>query len=488
MKRAIILLLTLCLAVTAPHAADAARKKKAAQPQPDRSATLVVDAYTGAILSQKNADAPRYPASLTKMMTLYMTFDALKNGQLRKNDRMDVSARASAQSPSKLNLRPGGSLRVEDGILALVTKSANDAAVVMAEAIGGSESHFASMMTQKARELGMSNTRFVNASGLHNPAQVTTARDMATLGLALLRDFPNEYRYFSTASFSYAGAVHQNHNHLMKTYDGMDGIKTGFIYASGYNLVASAKRGNHRLIGVVFGGNTAQGRNKTMADILDDGFESFSGNRTNIAAATTASTASAARPATIAPAPSDARSNASNTTQSKKRESANSQAQKSDRQPAGNEADEKEGQSIANREEEKSFGQKVVASHQSKNQENGKEKVSAAEALTMGQLRLDHVSNKPAELPTAVDQGDADIESWTVQIGAFSNHEASVNALQNAQKNLSHVIAQRSKPVVAPLMTKKGIVYRARFRNLSRSQATETCQKLKDGCLILSSE
>ncbi len=479
MKRAIILLLTLCLAVSAPHAADAARKKKAAQPQPDRSATLVVDAYTGAILSQKNADAPRYPASLTKMMTLYMTFDALKNGQLRKNDRMDVSARASAQSPSKLNLRPGGSLRVEDGILALVTKSANDAAVVLAEAIGGSESHFASMMTQKARELGMSNTRFVNASGLHNPAQMTTARDMATLGLALLRDFPNEYKYFSTASFSYAGAVHQNHNHLMKTYDGMDGIKTGFIYASGYNLVASAKRGNHRLIGVVFGGNTAQGRNKTMADILDDGFASFSAP-TTFAAATAAGTASAARPAAVASTQSYANN--------KKSDNTNVQTQKSDRQPARSEAEEKEIQNGTNNGEEKSFGQKVIASHQSKKQENGEEKASAAEALTMGQMRLEQVSGKQAELPLAVDQGDADIESWSVQIGAFSNHQASVNALQNAQQNLPHTIAQRGKPVVAPLMTKNGIVYRARFRNLSRAQATETCQKLKDGCLILSSD
>lgn len=465
MKRTIILLMTLCLFVTAPHIADAARKKKAAKPQPDRTATMVIDAYTGAVLSQKNADAQRYPASLTKMMTLYMTFEAIRNGKLSKNDRMDVSARAASQSPSKLNVRPGGSLRVEDAILGLVTKSANDAAVVLAEEIGGSESHFGTMMTQKAKQLGMNNTRFVNASGLHNPAQVTTARDMATLGLALLRDFPNEYRYFSTKNFSYAGVTHSNHNHLMKTYQGMDGIKTGFIYASGYNLVASAKRGNRRLVGVVFGGNTAAARNKTMAGILDKGFETpANGATTNIASAT----------AQVS------------TPQVKKTETKTAAA------PVKAETPKNQNKHIASDYARQSFSEKVVTAGQKQapmatNAKDPAAPVPVAQALTG--LTVGKIDpSQPA--PLLSDQGDAAdyIDGWTVQIGAFSEHGASVLALQRAQKNLPSAIAQRGKPVVAPLMTQRGIVYRARFRNLSREQATETCQKLKDGCLILANE
>jgi D-alanyl-D-alanine carboxypeptidase len=241
----------------------------------DRSASysdIVIDAETGRILHATNPDSLRHPASLTKMMTLYLTFQALESGRLQLNQSFPVSSNAAEQSPSKLGLRPGQRIRVEDAILGLVTESANDAAVVLAEGLGGSEDAFGEMMTQQAHALGMTHSHFENPSGLPNPDQVTTARDMAVLGHALIYHFPQYYPYFSHDSFTYAGLYHHNHNHLMDRYDGMDGIKTGYIRASGFNLVASAKRGGTRLIGVVFGGHSAVARDNQMAVLLDQAF------------------------------------------------------------------------------------------------------------------------------------------------------------------------------------------------------------------------
>lgn len=263
------------------HAAEAGNKKKShanrqANAGPvvqQKYSALVIDATSGKIIRQENADAIRHPASLTKMMTLYMTFAALERGQLTLNQRLFVSPQAASQSPSKLGLRPGDRLRVEDAILGLVTQSANDAAVVLAESQGGSEARFAQMMTSTAQKLGMTNTVFKNASGLPNKQQVTTARDMAKLALALLRHYPQYYQYFSTPAFEYAGEVHYNHNRLMARFEGMDGIKTGFINASGFNLVASAVRDGHRLVGVVFGGRTAALRDNQMEKLMTASFD-----------------------------------------------------------------------------------------------------------------------------------------------------------------------------------------------------------------------
>ncbi len=248
----------------------------------DRTASyadIVIDADTGQILHATNPDSLRHPASLTKMMTLYVTFQAIESGKLSLNNTLPISANASEQSPSKLGLRRGQRIRVEDAILGLVTESANDAAVVLAEWMGGSESGFGQLMTRQARALGMSRTRFDNPSGLPDEQQVTTARDMAILGSALIHHYPQYYTYFSHDSFYYAGINHHNHNHLMERYDGMDGIKTGYIRASGFNLVASAKRGNTRLIGVVFGGHSATARDNQMAQLLDDTFQRLKSGR-----------------------------------------------------------------------------------------------------------------------------------------------------------------------------------------------------------------
>jgi len=237
-------------------------------------ASFVIDSKTGKVLHSVNADTRNYPASLTKMMTLFMLFEALEQKKVTMNTKMRVSRRATWQPPSRLGLKAGSSIRVEDAIYALVTKSANDVATVVAEALGGTEWEFAKKMTKRAQQLGMTRTNFRNASGLPNRRQLSTARDMSKLGLALWDKFPNYYHYFKTQKWSYKGRTYGNHNKLMKKYDGMDGIKTGYIRASGFNLVTSVNRGGHRLVGVVFGGKTANKRNAIMERILDKSFTS----------------------------------------------------------------------------------------------------------------------------------------------------------------------------------------------------------------------
>lgn len=236
-------------------------------------ASIVIDAETGAVLFEQNADQRNYPASLTKMMTLYLVFDALERHQLTLKQPIAVSRRAAGQAPSRLGLATGQTITVEQAILALVTKSANDAATAVAEAIGGTEIRFAELMTQRARRLGMKFTTFRNASGLPDRGQVTTARDMVTLSRALWRDFPQYYPYFSRERFTYRGRVIANHNQLLRSYAGADGIKTGYIRASGYNLAASASRNGRRVIGVILGGKSPAQRNQRMAALFDRGFE-----------------------------------------------------------------------------------------------------------------------------------------------------------------------------------------------------------------------
>jgi D-alanyl-D-alanine carboxypeptidase len=244
----------------------------------EKNASMVIDADTGEVLHASNVDSRTYPASLTKMMTLYLLFDDLESGKVHLSDRMPVSKHAAVQAPSKLGLMPKHSVTLEDAMLGLVTKSANDAAVVIAEYLAGSEPAFAQRMTRKAHELGMNKTTFKNANGLPNAEQMTTARDMATLARALIHNHAKHYHYFSTREFTYKGQVIPNHNHLLDSYDGADGIKTGYIDASGFNLVASAKRDGRRLIGVVFGGQTAGARDRLMARLLDAGFERTPGS------------------------------------------------------------------------------------------------------------------------------------------------------------------------------------------------------------------
>ncbi|WP_091739166.1 D-alanyl-D-alanine carboxypeptidase [Phenylobacterium immobile] len=239
-------------------------------------AAIVVDAKTGEVLYAKHADDPRYPASITKIMTLYLTFEALSSGKLKTTDRVVFSPRAAAASPSKLGVRPGESISVSEAMQALAIKSANDAAVAMAEKIGGSEARFAAMMTLRAQELGMQNTHFANPHGLPDSRQLTTARDIAILSRAVMRDYPQYYHLFNQRSFTFRGQTMTNHNRLLGRMPGVDGLKTGFTNASGFNLAVSAVRDNRRLIGVVMGGPTTAQRDQNAEDLLLTGFDVMS--------------------------------------------------------------------------------------------------------------------------------------------------------------------------------------------------------------------
>ena len=241
--------------------------------------TMVIDANSGAVLEATNPDAPRHPASLTKMMTLYLLFERLQQGKLTLASRLPVSAHAAAQAPSKLGLKPGDSISVEHAIDAIVTKSANDIAVVIAEAIGGDEPSFARMMTAKARQLGMMHTFYHNASGLPDEAQITTARDQSVIGRALRDRFPQYYHFFSTKAFAFRGRTIRGHNHLLSRVDGVDGLKTGYIRESGFNIVTSVHRGNHYLIAVMFGGRTTPARDAHVAQLIAENFPRTVGTR-----------------------------------------------------------------------------------------------------------------------------------------------------------------------------------------------------------------
>ncbi|WP_194303198.1 D-alanyl-D-alanine carboxypeptidase family protein [Acetobacter estunensis] len=238
-----------------------------------RISAFVTDARSGAVMAQINPDLQRYPASLTKLMTLYMTFNALRSGQISLDQAVPVSVRAATREPSKLGLVPGSYITVEQAILGLVTKSANDAACALGELVGGDEDRFAAMMTAQAHALGMSSTTFRNASGLPNPDQVTTARDLATLGRHLINDFPEDYHYFSVPLFYFHGREIPNHNPMLRFYPGADGMKTGYTAQAGLNLVSSAARDNVRLVGVVMGARSNAERTRTMAALLDQGFQ-----------------------------------------------------------------------------------------------------------------------------------------------------------------------------------------------------------------------
>lgn len=243
------------------------------QPAQAKYASFIINENTKRVYYTANADTRNYPASLTKIMTLYMIFDALKTKKISMNTKFKVSRRATRQPPSKLNLSAGSSISVKHAILALITKSANDVATVVAENLGKSERNFARLMTKKAKKLGMKRTTFKNASGLPNRGQLSTARDMATLGMAIRKNHSVFFKLFKTKSFIYKGTRYSNHNNLLGSYSGTDGIKTGYTHASGFNLVASVERNGQRIIGVVFGGKKARSRDKHMIKLLNRYFK-----------------------------------------------------------------------------------------------------------------------------------------------------------------------------------------------------------------------
>jgi D-alanyl-D-alanine carboxypeptidase len=249
-------------------------------PRASTYASIVVDVNSGKVLEESNADSPRHPASLTKMMTLYLLFERLEAGKLKLSTELPVSEHAAEQAPSKLELKPGQAIDIDSAIKAIVTKSANDVAVVVAEALGGSEADFAKLMTAKARELGMTQTNYHNASGLPDDRQITTAHDQAILARALQDRFPRYFQYFSTRAFVYRGKAMRNHNHLLGRVNGVNGIKTGYIHDSGFNIVTSVQRGQHRIVAVVFGGPTAGWRDARVRGLIEANIAEASAKRT----------------------------------------------------------------------------------------------------------------------------------------------------------------------------------------------------------------
>ena len=431
---------------------DAYAKKSRGNP---KYASLVMDADTGVILSQRYADKKLHPASLTKMMTLLMVFEALDRGDLRLNDRLRVSKRASQMVPSKLGLRAGSSIKVKDAIYALVTKSANDVAATVAENLGGSEYRFASLMTQRARSIGMNKTRYMNASGLHHRSQISTARDQAKLARYILQRYPHHYRYFSTKNFNYNGKSYRNHNRLMTTYKGMDGFKTGYINASGFNLVASARQSGRRLIGVVFGGRSTKTRNAHMAEILDAGFKKASKIRL---ASTKVPPPPQAKPITKVAAATPEPAYTSLAALEQRASTSNVQSNYT---------------ALTQALEEGRFdeitGQGDVDDMASKRIETG--------LIAMAAHSGDKI--EPASGVGSLPHPKDVVGKWSVQIGAFNSRLATDEALKKAILGLPKEFHQKP-PLSVPLKTTDGIIFRARIGGLSEDEAFKACTYFAD--------
>lgn len=467
----LVLTTVLAIGVAASPALAAQKKKSSGSASNNRYASIVMDAETGQILSQSNPDKQLYPASLTKVMTLLLTFEAIENGQLSLRDRVPMTQRAVNMSPSKIGLPLGASMRVEDAIYALVTKSANDVAVALGEKIGGSEARFATLMTRKAREIGMNSTRFTNASGWHDPAQVSSARDMAILARYVIYRYPQYYHYFGTKNFTFQGRNYHNHNRLMNEYAGMDGMKTGYVGASGFNLVASAKRGHKRLIGVVFGGRSTASRNAHMASLLDRGFsgQGILPPAAVVAAAKpvapdrraplvpgrkplTDAQLAAARAAIPAVTPAQGLSRSALPTHAQAPAIAAAAVTGTAAPPAIRPAAPAAGTPNS---------------------------ATIASALQNGDLMSEAAGQgdfDPAELTSG--------RPWAIQIGAFTSRVQTDKAIRAAIKALPASLGE-AQPVIVPLKTANGWMFRGRLSGYTKEQAESACARLRE-CLTVS--
>ena len=438
----------LSMALGAPSEASAAKRKSTGAP---KYAALVIEADSGSVLFERYPDAKRYPASLTKMMTLYLLFDELEAGRLSLESDLTVSTQAAGQPPSKLGLTSGSKIDVETAIEALVVKSANDVAVVVAEGVSGSEWKFAQAMTAKARSIGMRNTTFKNASGLPNSTQVTTARDLAVLGQHLVQDHPDYFHYFATREFAWNGRVYSTHNALVKTFDGADGLKTGYTQRSGFNLVTTAKRENTRLIGVVLGGRSVRTRDQHMKEILTTAFADVASKPSLIAALHRETPTPRLKPTLLAELE---RKNAIPTV-------------------AGNEGLRKELTIAA-----ASFGPVggIGKRAESENDVLGA-LIAAADSDDFNEYERVRLS---AMSPTDDMLGEGDFEDlgrWNVQIGAYSSKAMAQKELEAAAIAAGLAHQQRT---VEPMPKGDGqLLYRARFTTLTEADALSTCEKIR---------
>lgn len=454
-----------------------------------RYAALAVDANTGEVLHAEGADEARYPASLTKMMTLYLVFEQLRDRKLRPDSRIVVSEEAASMPPSRLGLEPGTTISVADAIRALVTKSANDVAVAVAEQIAGSEERFAALMTRRARELGMRSTTFRNAHGLPDAGQQTTARDMVRLALRLYDDFPAESRVFATRTFVHAGRTHRNHNTLLGTFAGMEGIKTGYTRASGFNLVASVRRDGRHVVAAVFGGQSASARNARMRVILARALARASPVRTRVRAVPVPVPVARARPPAVAVAPvarpaPEPRLVAPVEPAMPVRRITEAPAPKGDwRTTPRFAANVAGGVSVAS---QLGYGTSPLASGGARTPST-----LEAQAARLRGTTTDHPS-PPAQQPVtdrrvAAAHRRGDVE---IQIGAYAD-ETEARSRLRAALALSPGVLAGAMPVTPVVRVGGRTLYRARFSGLDAAAAASACTALRRhhvDCLVTRSE
>ncbi len=480
---------------------------------PPGVAAIVVDGNSGRTLYSLNENQPRHPASVTKVMTLYLLFEQIEKGRLRLDSPLMISSHAAAQAPSKLGLAPGETIDVESAIKAVVTKSANDIAVAIAENIGGDEDSFAQMMTSKAHSLGMHGTHFANASGLPNPEQITTAHDLAVLGRAIQDRFPRYYRYFSIHSFAYNGAVLRNHNHLLGRVEGMDGIKTGYTQASGFNLLTSVHRDGHHIVAVVLGGKTAGARDRLMANLIEDHIDEGDGARTARAiteetpaeGVELAETAPAAlRPAVVEPQPvarpEPASVDADNTADEEDSASAPRQRraqkialaappappapipapQREDKaRPAYVSGVQKRDDAAATKTDRKSRRAEhatAVAdgstSHAAGGKTNRRETVAATTPSS-----VKHADGERSQMAKG-DLSRPSHSGWMIQLGATDDADKASELLSRARTQ-SRALPANAKGFTEKVQKGRETLYRARFAGLEEQSAETACKMLK---------
>ena len=442
-------------------------------------ASIVVDAATGEVLSASNADTSTYPASLTKMMTLYLLFEAMQDGRVKLTDTITFSKYSAGMAATNLNVDSGDRISVETAILALVVRSANDAAAAIAEHLGGTEAGFARLMTNKAQMLGMTRTTFRNANGLPDPKQRTTARDLATLSVALIRDFPQYYGYFKRTSFKYRGVTYRGHNKLLKSFAGYDGIKTGYIRASGFNLASSAERDGRRLVVVVLGGTSPSMRDRKVADLLTQGFKTQRGTGTLIAA----KAPQGGKVKAAAPAPADTA--AESVVEDVIANILIKPAQ------AASVDDGDEPMSAV-----KLAGLKGLAPLLKPGTRPEPKPAEAAIALATPTLKpgtgakLVKVAEAEPFVPdtqstTVVWKADGD---YGIQVGAYSKYNAAQKAAQTATDVESRLLADARIIIDTQKMNNGSKLYRARVAGLSKTDAQTACRNLKakrTDCLVL---
>lgn len=443
-------------------------------------ADIVVDANSGKVLRSSAPDSSRHPASLTKIMTLYLLFERLEAGQLQLNSELPVSAHAAAQAPSKLGLKPGQSIEIEDAIKAIVTRSANDVAVVVAEALGGSEGAFAKLMTGKARALGMNRTVYTNASGLPDDDQITTARDQALLGRAIQERFPKFYKYFATTRFSYEGRTIRNHNRLLGKVEGVDGIKTGYTRDSGFNLVTSVRRANRHVVAVVLGGQSASARDARMSELIGGYIRAASAKRTAPLIAQPAEPAVRSPVQQIAAAViSPARADPAPTSAVPTPRPAPFAVAGSDDplQPISVKTVSVKPGAQAKAGPELGYAE-VTPTPAPRPDIPGVLEVKVASALPQ---------TVPASDPATSTRPAPRRDGWMIQIGAFDQETEAKQRLYSAQSRAKSLLG-RADPFTERVTKGEKTLYRARFAGLNKDQAEAACKYLKQNeiaCMAL---